>query len=104
MSRPMLAQHRASLQAAARQYHTTFHLLITECVGSVVEEEGERGIAHIVEHLAFNATEEYSNHEIVKFLEKIGAQFGACQAAAYNASTVSCVVAKCICPGLACNR
>lgn len=28
---------------------------------------------------AFNATEAYSNHEIVKFLEKIGAQYGACQ-------------------------
>lgn len=26
-------------------------------VGSVVEEEGERGVAHILEHLAFNATE-----------------------------------------------
>jgi len=26
-------------------------------VGSVVETEEERGVAHIVEHLAFNATE-----------------------------------------------
>lgn len=26
-------------------------------VGSVAEEEAERGVAHIVEHLAFNATE-----------------------------------------------
>ena len=26
-------------------------------VGSVAEEEHERGVAHIVEHLAFNATE-----------------------------------------------
>lgn len=28
---------------------------------------------------AFNATENRSNHEIVRFLESIGAQFGACQ-------------------------
>ncbi|EFJ46689.1 hypothetical protein VOLCADRAFT_105434 [Volvox carteri f. nagariensis] len=48
-------------------------------VGSVVEEEDERGVAHIVEHLAFNATESYSNHDIVRLLERIGAEFGACQ-------------------------
>ncbi|KAF5748513.1 putative Mitochondrial-processing peptidase subunit beta mitochondrial [Tripterygium wilfordii] len=52
-------------------------------VGSVLEEEDERGVAHIVEHLAFSATEKYTNHDIVKFLESIGAEFGACQ----NAST-----------------
>ncbi|CAA6666109.1 unnamed protein product [Spirodela intermedia] len=48
-------------------------------VGSVLEEEEERGVAHIVEHLAFSATKKYSNHDIVKFLESIGAEFGACQ-------------------------
>uniref|UniRef100_A0A0D9YAI7 Peptidase M16 N-terminal domain-containing protein n=1 Tax=Oryza glumipatula TaxID=40148 RepID=A0A0D9YAI7_9ORYZ len=48
-------------------------------VGSVVEEEDERGVAHIVEHLAFSATSRYTNHDIVKFLESIGAEFGACQ-------------------------
>ncbi|KAG1666686.1 hypothetical protein FOA52_013598 [Chlamydomonas sp. UWO 241] len=48
-------------------------------VGSVAEREEEQGVAHILEHLAFNATERYSNHDIVKFLESIGADFGACQ-------------------------
>ncbi|XP_021860861.2 zinc protease PQQL-like isoform X1 [Spinacia oleracea] len=47
-------------------------------VGSICEEESERGIAHIVEHLAFSATKKYTNHDIVKFLESIGAEFGAC--------------------------
>ncbi|XP_021725006.1 zinc protease PQQL-like isoform X1 [Chenopodium quinoa] len=47
-------------------------------VGSIFEEENERGIAHIVEHLAFSATKKYTNHDIVKFLESIGAEFGAC--------------------------
>lgn len=46
---------------------------------SVLEEEDERGVAHIVEHLAFSATKKYSNHDIIKFLESIGAEFGACQ-------------------------
>jgi len=52
-------------------------------VGSILEEEEERGVAHIVEHLAFSATRQYTNHDIVRFLESIGAEFGACQ----NAST-----------------
>ncbi|GAB4852721.1 hypothetical protein Ancab_016933 [Ancistrocladus abbreviatus] len=47
-------------------------------VGSVLEEETERGVAHIVEHLAFSATKNYTNHDIVKFLESIGADLGAC--------------------------
>jgi len=47
--------------------------------GSLVEEEEERGIAHIIEHLGFSATKNYENHAIVKFLESIGAPFGACQ-------------------------
>ncbi|KAH9623003.1 hypothetical protein KSS87_020828 [Heliosperma pusillum] len=52
---------------------------------SVLEEENERGVAHIVEHLAFNATTKYTNHDIVKFLESIGAEFGACQNAMTSA-------------------
>lgn len=53
--------------------------------GSVLEEEHERGVAHIVEHLAFNATTKYTNHDIVKFMESIGAEFGACQNAMTSA-------------------
>ncbi|GFH18850.1 peptidase_M16 domain-containing protein [Haematococcus lacustris] len=55
----------------------------------VVEEDSEAGVAHIVEHLAFNATESFSNHQIVKFLESIGAGFGACQNA-YTSSDETC--------------
>ncbi|KAG0557873.1 hypothetical protein KC19_11G163400 [Ceratodon purpureus] len=52
-------------------------------VGSILEDEEERGVAHIVEHLAFSATRKHTNHDIIRFLESIGAEFGACQ----NAST-----------------
>lgn len=52
---------------------------------SVLEEDHERGVAHIVEHLAFSATKKYTNHDIVKFLESIGAEFGACQNAVTSA-------------------
>ncbi|CAL9027723.1 unnamed protein product [Prunus brigantina] len=54
-------------------------------VGSVLEEEDDRGVAHIVEHLAFSATEKYTNHDIIRFLESIGAEFGACQNAVTSA-------------------
>lgn len=50
-----------------------------------MEEEDERGVAHIVEHLAFSATTKYTNHDIIKFLESIGSEFGPC----HNASTSS---------------
>lgn len=50
-----------------------------------MEEEEERGVAHIVEHLAFSATKKYTNHDIVRFLESIGAEFGACQNAVTSA-------------------
>lgn len=53
--------------------------------GSVLEEEEERGVAHIVEHLAFSATTNYTNHDLIKFLESIGAEFGACQNAVTSA-------------------
>ena len=47
-------------------------------MGSVAETEAERGVAHIVEHLAFRSTESYEHFAIVNFLESIGAEFGAC--------------------------
>lgn len=47
--------------------------------GSLVEEDNVRGGAHIIEHLGFSATKNYENHKIIKFLESIGAPFGACQ-------------------------
>ena len=34
-------------------------------VGSLVEEESERGVAHILEHLAFNATEVCSTNAVL---------------------------------------
>jgi len=47
--------------------------------GSVNEEDHERGMAHMIEHLGFRATRNYPNFALVKFLESIGASFGACQ-------------------------
>ena len=44
--------------------------------GSVLEEEGQRGLAHFVEHMAFNGTERFAKQQIVEYLESIGSTFG----------------------------
>ncbi|GMO19686.1 MAG: insulinase family protein [Termitinemataceae bacterium] len=53
--------------------------LITLAVnaGSVLEEENERGIAHFVEHMAFNSTERFPGTEVVEYLRSLGMRFGA---------------------------
>jgi zinc protease len=44
--------------------------------GSVLEDEDQRGLAHFVEHMAFNGTEKYSKNELVDYLESLGLEFG----------------------------
>ncbi len=44
--------------------------------GSVLEEEGQQGLAHFVEHMAFNGTESFPKMQIVDYLESIGMRFG----------------------------
>jgi len=45
--------------------------------GSVQEDDDQRGLAHFVEHMAFNGTRRFPKQDIVGFLEKIGMKFGA---------------------------
>ncbi|HSM36923.1 MAG TPA: insulinase family protein [Longimicrobiales bacterium] len=44
--------------------------------GSVLEDEDQRGLAHFVEHMAFNGTERFTGEELRAYLESIGMQFG----------------------------
>ena len=44
--------------------------------GSVFEEENQRGLAHFLEHMAFNGTRHFPGDSMVKFLESKGAKFG----------------------------
>ncbi|MFW6288647.1 MAG: M16 family metallopeptidase [Spirochaetota bacterium] len=44
--------------------------------GSVLEDEDQLGLAHFLEHMAFNGTASYSGNEIIAFLERLGMQFG----------------------------
>jgi zinc protease len=45
--------------------------------GSVLEDEDQRGLAHFVEHMAFNGTENFEKNELVDYLESTGTRFGA---------------------------
>ncbi len=45
--------------------------------GSVLEEADQRGLAHMLEHMAFNGSKHFAPGELVSFLESIGARFGA---------------------------
>ncbi len=44
--------------------------------GSVLEDDDQLGLAHFVEHMAFNGTERFPKQAIVTFMESIGMRFG----------------------------
>jgi zinc protease len=45
--------------------------------GSVLEDDDQQGLAHFVEHMAFNGTQHFPKNEIVQFIESLGMRFGA---------------------------
>ena len=45
--------------------------------GSVLEREDQRGIAHFLEHMAFNGTAHFPKNELLSYLQKAGVRFGA---------------------------
>ena len=45
--------------------------------GSVQEDEDQRGLAHFLEHMAFNGTKRFPETALVTYLESIGMRFGA---------------------------
>jgi len=45
-------------------------------VGSIVEEDDQQGLAHLLEHMAFNGTKHFPKQETVNFLESLGMRFG----------------------------
>lgn len=49
---------------------------IAQKVGSVQEEENQRGLAHFLEHMCFNGTKHYPGDALLRYLEGIGVKFG----------------------------
>ena len=51
-------------------------LRLVVSAGSVLEEEDQQGVAHFVEHMAFNGTARFPKNSLVNWLESIGMRFG----------------------------
>jgi len=49
---------------------------IAQKVGSLQEEESQRGLAHFLEHMCFNGTKHFKGNELIKYCESIGVKFG----------------------------
>lgn len=49
---------------------------IAQRVGSIQEEESQRGLAHFLEHMCFNGTKHFPGNEVMRWCESIGVQFG----------------------------
>lgn len=51
-----------------------FH--IAQAVGATMEEDHQNGLAHFLEHMAFNGTEHFAGKGIIEYFESIGVNFG----------------------------
>jgi len=45
--------------------------------GSILEDDSQQGLAHFVEHMAFNGTKNFPKQKLIDFLEGEGVKFGA---------------------------
>jgi zinc protease len=45
--------------------------------GSILEDDDQQGLAHLVEHMAFNGTKHFPKNETIAFMESLGMRFGA---------------------------
>ena len=45
--------------------------------GSICETDQQKGLAHFVEHMAFNGTKNFKGNELINVLEEMGVKFGA---------------------------
>lgn len=50
---------------------------IAQKVGSILEDDNQRGLAHFLEHMCFNGTKHFPGNSLIKYLETIGVKFGA---------------------------
>jgi len=49
---------------------------IAQRVGSIQENDDQRGLAHFLEHMAFNGSKHFKGNELLRWCESVGIQFG----------------------------
>lgn len=62
---------------------------IFDNVGALQEEDSQQGLAHFLEHMAFNGTQNFPGKEMINYLESIGVKFGA-NLNAFTAQEMTC--------------
>ncbi len=62
-------------QNAKPEKRVEFRLALN--AGSILEDEDQQGLAHFIEHMCFNGSEDFDKNELVSYLEKTGVDFGA---------------------------
>lgn len=45
--------------------------------GSAMEDDDQKGLAHLLEHMAFNGSTHFKKHELISYLQSMGLKFGA---------------------------
>lgn len=53
------------------------HFYIVQNVGAILEQDSQNGLAHFLEHMAFNGTRNFPDKGIIDYMQSIGAKFGA---------------------------
>ena len=49
---------------------------IAQKVGSILENDNQRGLAHFLEHMCFNGTQNFPVNSLIDWLETVGVKFG----------------------------
>jgi len=49
---------------------------IAQRVGSIQEDDNQRGLAHFLEHMAFNGSKHFKGNEMLRWCESVGVKFG----------------------------
>ncbi len=49
---------------------------IAQKVGSILEDDNQRGLAHFLEHMCFNGSQNFPGNSLIDYLESVGVKFG----------------------------
>jgi len=59
-----------------RQPEKRAELRLVVRAGSLQEDDDQLGVAHFVEHMAFNGTRHFAQNDLIDYLESVGTRFG----------------------------
>ncbi|MDR3667186.1 MAG: pitrilysin family protein, partial [Ignavibacteriaceae bacterium] len=57
------------------EHRAVFRLVVN--AGSILENDDQQGLAHLVEHMAFNGSKHFEKNDLINYIESIGMKFGA---------------------------